>query len=121
MASTTAFRETTFRPAIDKWSAKDGATVVLWADPDEILLLRHATGQWEVTRHPAVEPSAHGNSGAMKWLGVCYAAAGARIAAFSADSPISEWESFYAECQERQRPRYRTFLVSSSGGEAALS
>jgi hypothetical protein len=112
MAFRSDLSATTFKPQIDKWTAQDGSAVVLWADPDEALILRYSAARWEVTRHPAVEAAELPSDAPMDWLGVPYAGAGERIAEFTPDSTDSDWDRFYASCQRRQRQRSRNLLVS---------
>lgn len=108
MTTASACRATTFKPPIDKWTAHDGARVVLWADAIEALVLSFHGGRWEVTRHPAIDADALPTPSSMEWQGVRYAASGERVASFTSESSPEEWQRFYADCLRSQEQRSST-------------
>lgn len=118
MAASRALCASTFRPELDRSIAQDGAVVVLWADSEEILLLRRLGAGWEVARHPAIECTAGSGYGGVFWRGVTYAESGERIATFAASNTDAEWNEFYRDWQAQQRQRYRSGLNPRVGGES---
>ena len=110
------FRSTTFKPAIDKWIAKDGVPVVLWNDGDELLVLHYSDREWTIATHRNAKSDAPG----CLYRGERYAARGSTLLRLSESASDAEWAAAYEEYFERQTLRLRGQLAESNQFLAAV-
>ena len=97
--------ETTFRPLMDRWIARDGTPVVLRATAQHALILEFVRGVWHVTSH-AVAPERPEDARAetWRWRGRSYRATGEVAETLSADDPDEAWLALYESLTIGGRP-----------------
>lgn len=87
----------TFRPNLDRCISRDGTPVVLWSDPEELVVLDSIASGWRVWRRPALSSDLTSSDEAIAWRGVRYAAQGELVQEFAEGADDADWHAFYRE------------------------
>ncbi|MGD8451152.1 MAG: hypothetical protein PVJ57_04985 [Phycisphaerae bacterium] len=99
MSPTARLTASTLIPERDKWTACDGAEVVLRDGRDDLVLLSYSSGAWHVTRHASRTP---GNGLAamhesIAWRGAVYDGNGQPLLTLTESDPAGRWSALYRE------------------------
>lgn len=90
----------TFRPAIDQSAARDCEGVVLWCQPDRIIVLAADDEEWVVRRHqrrsPDAEPAIDADD--LAYFGATYEREGHELVRLNERSSPEEWRRVYNQC-----------------------
>lgn len=113
--------ETTFRPFMDKWIARDGTPVVLRASTDEAVILRFADGVWRVSAHVAEDERGGLRTAALRWRGRNYRAEGEELMTFADEDAEAGWSRIYDRLALRTPPKRGRELDLRAGGSSTCA